>query len=150
DAVAIPLPLRPRRVAARVEGWRLEGVQDDGLPGDALVLARSKPRGAATAGSGAASGTLPPFVRIERLLEFGLRWEVRTRVVRMTPPGSAILIEVPLLPGESVTSADIQVRGGRAVAALRPDATDLGWTSTLAPVPSLTLRAPESVPWVEV
>jgi hypothetical protein len=151
DAVSIPLPLRPRRVTARADGWRVEGVQEDGLVEDTLVLARIKPRsGAASTPGDQGTGTLPPFVRVERLLEFGLRWEVRTRVTRMTPAGAGLLLEVPLIPGESVTSAEVQIRNGRAVVSLRPDVSETGWTSTLVPVESLSLHAPEAVPWVEV
>lgn len=150
DAVSIPLPLRPRRVTARAEGWRVEGVQDDGLVEDTLVLVRLKPRSGAASSGDHDTGTLPPFVRVERLLEFGLRWEVRTRVARMTPPGAALLLEVPLLAGESVTSAEVQVHTGRAVVSFRPDATEIAWTSSLAPAESLSLRAPDRVPWVEV
>src|SRR2546426_3216703 len=33
-----------------------------------------------------------PFVRIERELTLGLKWQVQTRVVRVTPPGTAVLL----------------------------------------------------------
>src|SRR6185295_14339712 len=62
----------------------------------------------------------------------------------------AILIQVPLLPGESVTSAGVRVENGRAIVSLPPDAGEIVWTSVLAVAPELRLVAPESVPWIEV
>ena len=148
DAVSIPLPLRPRRVSAHVAGWRVEGLSDDGVAEETLQLVRLRPRGP---GSGTIEpGSLPPFVRVERDLEIGLRWEARTQVVRLTPPGAAILIEVPLLLGESVTSADVRVAHGKAIVSLPPDAGEASWTSVLSVAPEIRLRAPDAVPWTEV
>ena len=149
DTVQIPLPLKPHRVTARAEGWRIEGLHEDGLAEDSLQLVqlRGRPRG--PAGS-LEPGALPPFVRIERELTLGLTWQVETRVVRVTPPGAAVLLEVPLLPGESVTTPDVRVQGGRALASLGPQVSQAGWTSTLAQAEAIKLRAPGAVSWVEV
>jgi hypothetical protein len=147
-AVALPLPLRPWRVEAQVAGWTVEGLRDDGSTEETLQLVRLGAGGAVE--MSLAPQALPPFVRVEREIEIGLRWEVRTRIVRLTPPGAAVLIDVPLLPGESVTSAEVRVSGGRATVGLGPDASEAGWTSVLEPTPALVLAAPNAVPWVEV
>jgi hypothetical protein len=93
---------------------------------------------------------LPPFVRVERDLNLGLRWLARTRVVRATPPGTPILIEVPLLPGESVTTPEIRVRDGRAQIALAPHVSEAAWDGVLAEAEAIALRAPGAIDRTEV
>ena len=83
DTFEIPLPLRPHQVTARTLGWRLLGVQAGGRPEETLQLVRE--RGREGAGRSLEPGSLPPFVRVERELTLGLRWEARTRVARMSP-----------------------------------------------------------------
>ncbi|HEY0781227.1 MAG TPA: hypothetical protein VGE98_02130, partial [Thermoanaerobaculia bacterium] len=108
-------------------------------------------RGSAPVAAGTLEpGTLPPFLTIERTLRLGLDWQVATRVVRATPPGVPVVAEVPLLPGESVTSAGIRVAQGKALVNLGPQATEAAWTSTLAQAPRLVLRAPRELLWSEV
>jgi hypothetical protein len=149
DAVQIPLPLKPHRVTARASGWRVEGLHEDGLAEDNLQLVQVRTRERA-AGSTLEPGALPPFVRVERNLMLGLKWEMETRVVRLTPPGSAIVLEVPLLAGESVTTADVRVKDGKASVSLGPLMSQAGWSSTLEQRGTISLKAPDAVPWVEV
>ncbi len=149
ETVQIPLPLKPHRVEARGRGWRVEGLHEDGLAEDTLQLVqeRGRERGPESA---IEPVTLPPFVLVERELTLGLKWQVATRVVRMTPIGSAVRLEVPLLPGESVTTADVRVTGDRALVSLSPQASEAGWTSSLAQGATIGLAAPDAVPWTEV
>jgi len=57
---------------------------------------------------------------------------------------------VPLLPGESVTTAGVRVQKGVAQVSLGPQALDAGWISTLAPRAELRLTAPRTLAWTEV
>jgi hypothetical protein len=148
DIVPISLPLSPGRVEARAEGWHVEGI-DDGRAHGTLQLTRATRAGAAARPSEGGTTTLVPFVRVERALELGLRWQATTRVTRLTPTGTALLLEVPLLRGESVTS-DLQVSGDRAVVRLAPDASEARWDSLLPVSEQVALRAPDGVPWTEV
>ena len=62
----------------------------------------------------------------------------------------AIVIEVPLLPGESVTTAGVQVKEGRALVSLQPGARSLHWSGVLPVTSSLRLAAPGETPWSEI
>jgi hypothetical protein len=149
DTVQIPLLLKPRRVEAKLDGWTLDGLHEDGLADDDLQLSRkAKTEGSAMVPRQAE--TLPPFVRVERTLSLGLQWTVETRVERLTPTGSAVVLEVPLLPGESVTTVDVRVQNGRALVNMGPSATEAAWTSVLQEKSPIELRAPKGLPWVEV
>jgi hypothetical protein len=154
DIVPLPMAIHPRRVTSHAEGWRVEGLRENGQAEETLQLTRERPRDAASrpgAAPGALEpGTMPPFVRVEREIEIGLQWTARTRVTRLTPSGTAILFEVPLLPGESVTSSEVRVIGVKAIVSLAPDVAGISWSSSLAQGAEIPLRAPESVPWIEI
>lgn len=149
DTVQIELPLKPHRVEAKVDGWTLDGLHEDGLADENLQLSRKKEQGSTTAAL-QTGGTLPPFVRVERSLLLGLQWTVETRVERTTPIGAAVVLEVPLLPGESVTSSELRVQNGRALVNMPANATQVTWTSVLETKSPIELKAPQGTPWVEV
>ncbi|HEU4410149.1 MAG TPA: hypothetical protein VFS43_33145 [Polyangiaceae bacterium] len=152
DSVPLSLPLKPRRVESRLEGWALGGVHEDGLADDDLQLSRLRSAGEPGGGGqppALGAGALPPFVRVERTLQIGLNWQVETKVVRVSPPGDAIVIEVPLLPAESVTS-DAYVAGGKVLVNLGPQVRETAWRSVLEQRSPLRLEAPASPSIIEV
>ena len=149
ESLQIALPLKPHHVETHVEGWSLEGVHEDGLADDHLQLTRAiSERG--ERGVALAAGTLPPFVSVERTLSIGLNWQVSTRVLRVTPLGSAVVLEVPLLNGESVTTPDVRVAQGKALVNMAPNATEVSWQSVLEQRSPLALVAPKAASWTEV
>ncbi|MBX3216254.1 MAG: hypothetical protein KF850_29715 [Labilithrix sp.] len=147
ELVQIALPLKPHRVEAQADGWRVEGIHEDGLADDNLQLTRI--RGADSEVS-LEPGLLPPFVRVERTLLIGLDWQVATRVVRLSPLGTAIVLDVPLLEGESVTTADVRVAGGKAQLNMPPQAGEISWRSVLDQRSPVVLTAPKSTSWTEL
>jgi hypothetical protein len=152
--VEIPLPLRPQRVelVGAPRGWTLLGIDADGRVAGALQLARdaAPAPGAAEAERGLEPGAIPPFVSVARTLALGLSWEVTTEVERVAPPEGAIVLELPLLAGESVTTPGVRVANGRALVTIAPGASGVAWQSILATAPALALEAPRDVAWTEV
>jgi hypothetical protein len=149
DSVQIPLPLRPRRVEAKAEGWTVDGLHEDGTAEENLQLSRAQ-GGRKEKSEKLEPGQLPPFLEVERALLLGLSWEVETRVTRRSAEGTPLVIEVPLLPGESVTSPDVRAEKGRALVSFGPRTTQVAWRSTLDETKSLALTAPRETGWVEV
>jgi len=148
ETLQLPLPLKPHRVESSVAGWILDGVHEDGQAEDNLQLTR---RGGRSAAASAMEATnLPPFVRVERTLSLGLSWQVATTVERLTPVGSAVVLEIPLLDGESITSANVRTAKGKALVSMGPQTAQVQWSSVLEQAPVLELRAPGKSPWVEV
>jgi hypothetical protein len=150
ETVQIPLPLRPHRVDATAAGWTVDGIHEDGQADDSLQLTRVRALPAGAPAGALQPGELPPFLEVSRILHLGLTWTVETRVRRLSPPGVPVTAAVPLLPGESVTTAGIRVQKGIAQVSLGPQALDAGWTSTLAPRAALKLTAPRTLSWTEV
>jgi hypothetical protein len=146
DTVQLPLGLQPRHMAVHARGWKVDGVHDDGRPDPTLQLSRTERAGG---GEALRPGALPPFARVERQLHLGLTWEVETTVTRLSPSASAVVLQVPLLAGESVLTPELQVVGGKLLVNLPPGADSMGWRSTLEQRPELALTAPTAVPWVE-
>jgi hypothetical protein len=146
DAVQIALPLLPHRVDAQVSGWTLDGLREDGRPEASLQLTRTRAQDPATL----EPRQLPAFMRVERTLHLGLQWQVDTTVTRLTPPGQALFLEIPLLAGESVTSERPPVQQGSARVTLQPGELTASWSSGLVPSEHLALRAPDTLEWVEL
>ncbi len=153
ESVPLTLHLGPHRVEVTAVGWSVSGVHEDGLADGDLQFTRV--RAAASEGDGGAPpsldpGALPPFLQVERTIRAGLDWQVDTRVTRVTAVGAAVAAEVPLLPGESVTTADIRVEGGKAAIHLTPQQTQVTWHSVLEQKSPLKLVAASSLTWIEV
>ncbi|MBU0500361.1 MAG: hypothetical protein KJ558_10420 [Gammaproteobacteria bacterium] len=149
NTVQIPLPLRPQRLDAKARGWSVEGIGADRVPSGQVQLTRM--RAATPAEEKAAAlepAQLPPFVLLERRLSLGLDWTLRTRVQRLSPIGTAALLRVPLLPGESVTSQGIKVEEGHALINLDAGALESGWDSVLKKA-DIHLTAARQTQWVE-
>ncbi len=149
--VEVPLPLRPRRVelAAPPRGWSVQGLHPDGHVEGALQLVRDAAPTPAAGGDRLEPSEIPPFVSVTRTLSLGLDWQVETRVARVAPPEGAVVLEVPLLPGEAVTTPGVRVRDARALVTLAPGAGATAWTGLLATRDALALEAPREVLWSE-
>ena len=152
EVIQLPLSHKPHRVEARAKGWSVEGLHEDGLADDHIQLTRLRDAKPSDQGpvDGFEPGALPPFVRVERALLLALSWQTVTRVQRLTPTGSAVVLEVPLLAGESVLSEDVRVVGGKALVNMAPHQTQVEWVGDLDETKVIELRAPDRVAWTEV
>ncbi|HEY2740088.1 MAG TPA: hypothetical protein VGK45_16890, partial [Thermoanaerobaculia bacterium] len=152
DVVQIPLPLKPHYVTATASGWTIDGIHEDGQADDSLQLTRSRGnRGDGPAVSGALQpGELPPFLEVDRTVRLGLTWQMETHVFRKSPLGTPVVAAVPLLAGESVTTAGIRVQKGEVLVNLGPQVQETSWTSTLEQRPEIALTAPDTLVRTEV
>lgn len=151
DSIALSLPLTPRQVTAALDGWDMQGVDEHGAASAAIQLTRRGPaRSGAQEEDGLTPAPMPLFAVVERTLTLGVTWEVETTVRRVSGGDSGGALEIPLLPGESVTSEGVRVRDGKALVVLSAGGGGVaGWRSTLAPVDRIVLTAPENAPWSE-
>jgi hypothetical protein len=128
--IQVPLPLRPHRVSVKAEGWAVKGVRADGTPDASIELARLQ--GEKAQGDLIQRGAaLPPFLEVKRLLQLGLTWQMTTTVTRLTPPGAPVVVSLPLLADESITTAGFQVDQGAVLINLSADQQTTSFDSTL-------------------
>jgi hypothetical protein len=161
DSVQLNLPMTPRRGSFSSSVWTLDGIHEDGVVDENLQLSRilkEEQEDGAENSKEKKSGelppsVLPPFLRVERVVMLGLTFEVETRVVRLSPMGNPIVVDVPLLAGENVTTDGVraETKDGKGVAkvSLGPNDGETSWHSSLTQAESLTLLAPSGVPWLE-
>ncbi|HRX72259.1 MAG TPA: hypothetical protein P5329_14070, partial [Candidatus Competibacteraceae bacterium] len=143
--VQLPLPMAPGRVELNVDGWRAEGYVE-GRTDRQLQFTRQR----ADAATPLQSGVMPPFVQVERDIFLDVDWQVNTRVRRLSQADSAAVMEIPLLPGERITTPDIQVREGRVWVNLPPERAEMAWSATLSRADELLLHAADSENFVEI
>jgi len=153
NTIEIPFNLKPRQLAVTAAGWSVEGTHPDGSFDGRLQFKRilkqdDKHKEILE------TGILPPFARVERTLLLGLVWKVRTRVQRISPVGSGMVMDIPLLPGESVTTEGIRVenKGGNRVAKVnfRANQTQLTWDSFLDQTQAIHLEHGSTDTWTEI
>ncbi|MCD4716563.1 MAG: hypothetical protein K8R45_07455 [Desulfobacterales bacterium] len=140
----IPLPLKPRKGTIQSEGWDVQGVDKDGRVQTSIKLTRQKENDHKLPIRTAM--TLSPFLHIERVISLGLDWQVRTTVRRVTRLGTPIVVSVPLIAGESVTTSGIRVEDGNALIHMDSGARETKWISTLKQSRVIRLQAARKVP----
>ncbi len=150
EQLELPLPLKPHRVFAQGEGWRVEGIGEHGVPEMQLRLIREPDGAAPNPLLNGEAQPLPPFMTVERTLKLGLEWRAVSTVRRLNPAASPVTLDIPLLPGEAVLTADLPVRNGRIAVSLAAGQTESAWESTLSKTPQLTLTAPPAGNWTEL
>jgi hypothetical protein len=102
--------LKPRRVTITAPGWTVTGVRPNGVPENQVFFARQR-----KAAAGEAEYDRKDFnaiVVVNRHLDVGLVWLVRNVVTRLSSPGKAISLRIPLLAGEKVLTSGVIVEGG--------------------------------------
>ncbi|MCG8683303.1 MAG: hypothetical protein MI892_00375, partial [Desulfobacterales bacterium] len=141
--------LRPRHLDIKVEGWTAEGLHADGSF-DSLIQFRRIIKSENKEKEILETGVLPSFARIERTLLLGMVWKVQTRVTREGDLGSGMVLDIPLLPKESITTPGIRVEGEKAKINFRAGQRSLFWESFLTPSDQIKLTHINTKDWAEI
>ncbi len=140
--------LKPRRISVEASGWTVSGLRPDGGAEDQILFSRVRREEENAAAQYDRPDTRHALL-VERRIELGLVWQVRTTVSRLSPTGRAVALRVPLLPGEKVVSAGRSVEGGTIDLRLAPDMREISWEGELAPSGTLALATRETDTWTE-
>jgi hypothetical protein len=149
NMLQLPFPLKPHRLSVKAKGWSVEGIHPDGGFDAQLQFKRIAEEDDSQAEI-LVTGILPSFAIVERKILLGLVWKVETTVRRISPPGSAMVLDIPLLPGESVTTQGIRVENTMAKINLQSDQTDAQWESFLDPSDTIVLHHARTDEWTEI
>lgn len=139
--------LKPRHVNITAPGWTVTGVRPNGVPENQIFFARQR-----QATPGEVEYDRKDFnavVAVNRNLEIGLVWQVHNVVTRLSSPGKAISLRVPLLPGEKVLTAGVVIEAGWAEVRLAAGQAEFAWKSALPVGEQIALKAEQTDRWVE-
>lgn len=139
--------LKPRYVSIDAPGWNVTGVRPNGIPEPQVFFAIQKRASAAEAAYDRKD--FNPIVSVDRHIEVGLVWQVRTVVTRLSPKGKAVSLSLPLLAGEKVLTSNVPVEGGRIEVRLGANETESVWESELPVKDRIALVAETTDRWVE-
>lgn len=139
--------LKPRRVTIDAPGWTWTGIRPDGTPEQQIFFAQKQK--SATTEAGYERQDLRTVAVLERNIEFGLVWQVRNVVSRLSPVGRAISLRIPLLPGEKVLSATDTVKDGHIEVRLGAQDSAYTWESELTIGNQLSLVTKSDNTWIE-
>ncbi|MCB1079527.1 MAG: hypothetical protein KDM64_17040, partial [Verrucomicrobiae bacterium] len=142
-------PLKPHRLAIEAEGWTSSGLRPDGGAEDQILFTRARREETAETAASYDRPDTRHALLVEREIELGLVWRVRTSVRRLSPSGRSTALRVPLLPGEKVVSTGRSVEGGSIEVRLAPDAVESNWEGEMTPVNELNLASRDSDTWTE-
>jgi hypothetical protein len=143
--LAFELP--PRRLNVTVSAWNVTGLRPNGRPETQLFFVRKDQQV-----EGAAAYDQKNFrsmVVIDRQFEVGLIWKVHNAVKRLSAPGKAISLQVPLLKNERVLTSNITNNKGSIEVNLAADESEFRWESEMQVQDELALEASTSNQAVE-
>lgn len=146
--IAFSLPLRPHLVTFSGKGWEMDGVNQNHRPGQNIQLRKIITKKNTPVAS-FEPGNLPPQLLVERLLRFDMEWSMITTVRRVSPTGAPILVKIPLLDFESVTTGAL-IKNNTIEATIPATGRSFSWTSSLRKQPSLRLTAHTGKQWSEM
>jgi hypothetical protein len=139
--------LPPRYVSIDAPGWNVTGLRPDGVPENQIFFAR---REQTTEGEATYDQkNFRAIVAVDRRLEIGLLWKVHNTVTRLSEPGKAVSLRVPLLPGESVLTSNVVVEDGSIEVNLVANQKNVSWESELESADEIQLDAVQTEQWVE-
>lgn len=147
----LPLTLKPHYVTTEAVGWSIEGVHENGEAENQLQFNRMQTDvQKQNPAQNLEQGVLPAFINVERTLELGLDWRLTTKINRVMPADAAVLLELPLLKGESVTTPDVRVKNGKVQVNMSANDSSLQWESVLQKTAHIELVAAQTAQWTEV
>ncbi len=147
NSVQIPFPLKPRYVDLEVKAWHVDGIHGNGVVDKQLQFTRINHE--KKKNDTFESGLLPQFVEITRVFHLGLTWKIETVARRKTAAGAAVILELPLVQGESVTS-DIPVKDGKILITLGAKQMQTRFVSSLDRTGHLKLKAADTLNYSEI
>lgn len=141
--------LKPRHLQVEAPGWTVSGIRPDRSTEDQVLFSRMREEGEEASAANYENPRTNHAILVERQIELGLVWRVRTTVSRLSPKGRAVALQIPLLNGEKVVSAGRTVKEGAIEVRLGPGTDEVSWEGELSPTESFTLDTPENASWTE-
>lgn len=139
--------LKPRTITISAPAWNVTGLKRDGTPEQQVFFARKQTGGKQD--SAYDRREFHTLAVVDRVLEIGLVWQVHNTVTRLSAPGKAIALQIPLLEGEQVLSAGVTPAEGKVDVRLAANQNSFSWDSEIPMTKEIQLAATTTDRWVE-
>ncbi|MEM6823358.1 MAG: hypothetical protein AAF558_15630, partial [Verrucomicrobiota bacterium] len=139
--------LKPKTIQVEASGWKVTGIQTNNIPENQLFFVKKKKTEIGQASYD--RNDFNPVLRVDRYLELGLVWQVRTVVQRLSPLGKAVSVTIPLIHGENVLTSNRVVKDEMIEVRLGSNQRQISWESEFAITPEIRLQAKETTTYVE-
>ncbi len=142
-------PLKPHYIDVKNNGWTSEGMDREAHKITALSFIRIVDKSKSTTNSEIEQSELPVYAEVSRTLVLGIDWKITTQVRGLSGSAYPIILNIPLLKGESVITDNIKVKDQQAVITLNNNHSTASWTSRLENNSQINLHASEQGQFIE-
>ncbi|MDR3086401.1 MAG: hypothetical protein LBU45_00365, partial [Azoarcus sp.] len=149
ENASLTFPIRPAQIEFASANWQVEGIDEGHFLGETLNFSlAAAPLAVRENGTPApvlperVAQQFPPFVHVQRNFNFDLDWSIDTKVNRLAPIEGGFMLPVPILSGEHVTTPDVKVQDGRALAVFAARTATVSWAARLDKTETIELIAP--------
>ncbi len=149
DQMQLSFPLKPHNISLKIKGWTSEGMDSQAYKISALTFHRIVDENNQKGISKIEQKAIPVYSEVTRTLQLGLDWHVITRVQGISGTAFPVILEIPLLTGESVVTDNIKVVDGHVIAVLRNSRQFIQWSSKLKISDQIKLQASEQGKFIE-
>lgn len=142
-------PLKPHAIRLKTTGWSSEGMDKESHKITALTFLRIIDKNKSSGFSEIEQSEIPVYAEVIRTLELGLDWYVTTHVRGISGTAYPVILNIPLLDGESVVTDNIKVKDKYAVITLNNHRRSYSWTSKLENSTEIKLQASKQEKFIE-
>lgn len=142
-------PLKPHDIRLKMAGWSSEGMDKESHKITALTFLRIADKNTASSLNKIEQSDIPVYAQVTRNLQLGLDWYVTTTVRAVSGTAYPIILNIPLLKGESVITDNISVKNKQVVISLNNHRSSYSWTSKLDIANTIKLQASKEEKFIE-
>lgn len=142
-------PLKPHHISLKTKSWSSEGMDDESHKITALTFLRVVDKNKSSKITKTEQSEIPVYAEVTRSLALGLDWYVTTRVRGISGTAYPVILNIPLLQGESVITDNIKVKNNQVVVSLNKNSRSVSWTSKLNKSLHIKLNATEKEHYIE-
>ncbi len=142
-------PLKPHYIDVKNRGWTSQGMEKAAHKITTLGFTRIVDKSSSALSHKIEQSELPVYAEVSRTLALGLDWKITTQVRGLSGSAYPIILNIPLLKGESVITDNIKVKDQQAVITLNTSSSTASWTSRLENNSQINLHASEQGQFIE-
>lgn len=142
-------PLKPHDINLKMSGWSSEGMNKASYKITALTFLRLDDKSTKSSLDKIEQNDIPVYAQVTRRIELGLEWYVTTQVRALSGTAYPVILNIPLLEGESVVTDNISIKNKHVVVSLNNNRSFYSWTSKIDISDKIKLQASTGSKFIE-